>query len=607
MTESPPLTRFRLRAATQQVRFDEPSDLDPPRLSDGDPTTDLIYPVVRISPAEVAIRRTVTGHGMAAESVQSASRNKIQYRFRAPLHLLVMYEKGERRDGETFVEGLPRSTLRNLERKLTFVPAGHEYHEWHEPRGHTRIMLFYFDPAKLKFDLELAMPDISLGPRLLFEDATLWHTALKLKTLVESLALGDRLYFEALGSLLVHELAWGKAGSGQSRNHAMRGCRDEPVLGLRLHLGCSHERRRVRTVRDRHLLAPGARRPTRTRAPIGQRLVAHAHGARRGVRRYRHEPPLYLLRRARRRRPGPAGGRQRVRHRLVDPLGAAGDGVAQIRRVRASRRQRRRGRDPGAAVAGGARSPRRRRQVFGPGFARSYGSGAALRRRRHHAGDFRAVGDGGAQAGHARIRGLRAAGDDRDPDRPVRDPAAWHREHRRTVWSGHDRLVRGPRHSRLRQYLGRAGHSRGARSGPGDSLHCDKSAGRIHRDGRGVPGADRRRGALCRHGPCRSFRHPTGLVRLGAAGAAAELFRSGCAGARRSHSDRQPILQVGAGLGAYPDGGAGGGRDHHRLAGADIRRLLPDPAGDPDGALPAHADRADVAQGSRDRKSTRLN
>jgi AraC family transcriptional regulator len=143
---------------------------------------------------------------MAAESVQSASRIKTQYRFRAPMHLLVMYEKGELRGGEAFVEGLPRSTLRNLERKLTFVPAGHEYHEWHEPRGHTRIMLFYFDPAKIKIDLDLGMPDIYVGPRLLFEDATLWHTALKLKTLVDDLALGDRLYFEILGSLLVHEL-----------------------------------------------------------------------------------------------------------------------------------------------------------------------------------------------------------------------------------------------------------------------------------------------------------------------------------------------------------------------------------------------------------------
>jgi AraC family transcriptional regulator len=61
-----------------------------------------------------------------------------------------MYEKGVRRDGETFVEGLPRSTLRNLERKLTFVPAGHEYHEWHEPQGRTmRLMHFYFDPSHL--------------------------------------------------------------------------------------------------------------------------------------------------------------------------------------------------------------------------------------------------------------------------------------------------------------------------------------------------------------------------------------------------------------------------------------------------------------------------
>src|SRR5215467_4864835 len=173
MTKSPPLQPFKLQAATKQVRFDELFDLDPPRLSDGDATPDLVHPAVTISPPEVATRRTLTGHGMAAESVQSASRNKIQYRFRAPMHLLIMYEKGERSGGETFVEGLPRSTLRSLERKLTFVPASHEYHEWHEPRGHTRTMLFYFDPAKLK-------SDISFGPRLLFEDATLWHTALKL-------------------------------------------------------------------------------------------------------------------------------------------------------------------------------------------------------------------------------------------------------------------------------------------------------------------------------------------------------------------------------------------------------------------------------------------
>ena len=206
MTEKSPRSSCRLRAATQQVRCDERPAGDPPYRSDADATAEPVHPVVEISPPQLATRHTVTAHGMAAESVQSANSSKIHYRFRAPMHLLVMYEKGDRRDGATFVEGLPRSTLRNLERKLTFVPAGHEYYEWHEPRAQMRIMLFYFDPGKLKIASELGRPDVSLAPRLLFEDATLFHTALKLKTLVESPALGDRLYFETLGCLLIHEL-----------------------------------------------------------------------------------------------------------------------------------------------------------------------------------------------------------------------------------------------------------------------------------------------------------------------------------------------------------------------------------------------------------------
>ena len=182
----------------------EQSDFHQLCLSDGHATAGEVHPAVEISPPEAVKRRTVAGHGMAAESLQSTSLSKVRYRFRAPMHLLVVHEKGERRDGETFVEGLPRSTLRSLERKLTFVPAGHEYDEWQEPRRHARRMHFYFDPAKLELHSEL--PNGFLSPRLFFEDATLWQTALKLKSLVESPAAGDRLYFEALGTLFVHEL-----------------------------------------------------------------------------------------------------------------------------------------------------------------------------------------------------------------------------------------------------------------------------------------------------------------------------------------------------------------------------------------------------------------
>ena len=240
----PPLSPSTLRAELQQVRLGEnlskprdsrhgPEDLqqlsrsqvllpiprspiiggdhdssifDPARQLDCHVAADAIHPVVEISPSEAVTRLAVTGHGMATESVRSTSRSKIQHRFRAPMHMLVMYEKGERRDGETFVEGLPRSALRNLERKLTFVPAGREFHDWHEPRGsQMRLMYFYFEPEKLKALSKRGITDLPDAPRLLFEDETLWHTALKLKTFVESSA-GDPSYFESLGTLLIHEV-----------------------------------------------------------------------------------------------------------------------------------------------------------------------------------------------------------------------------------------------------------------------------------------------------------------------------------------------------------------------------------------------------------------
>lgn len=179
---------------------------DPTRQLDDQVPADAIYPVVEISPSEAVVRLTVTGHGMAAESVRSTSRGTIQHHYRAPMHMLVMYEKGERRDGETFVEGLPRSALRNLERKLTFVPAGREFHDWHEPRGsQMRLMYFYFEPERLKALSERGITDLPDAPRLLFDDETLWNTALKLKTFVESSA-GDPVYFGSLGTLLMHEV-----------------------------------------------------------------------------------------------------------------------------------------------------------------------------------------------------------------------------------------------------------------------------------------------------------------------------------------------------------------------------------------------------------------
>ena len=161
---------------------------------DGYVAADAIHPVVEISPAEAVARLTVTGHGMVAEFVRFQQPRQNPTSFSGSRAYARDVREGERRDGETFVEGLPRSALRNLERKLTFVPAGREFHDWHETRGsQMRLMYFYFEPEKLKALSERGITDILDTPRLLFEDGTLWQTALKLKTFVESSA-GDLSY-----------------------------------------------------------------------------------------------------------------------------------------------------------------------------------------------------------------------------------------------------------------------------------------------------------------------------------------------------------------------------------------------------------------------------
>src|SRR6266511_4093953 len=104
---------------------------------------------LEISPADVVSRRASTWVGIKVEVVQSVTHDKVEFRFRAPCHLLLVYEEGVRDEGETAVGGQPASTLRTLRRKLTFVPAGHDYCEWQRPRVRSRIICFYFDPAKL--------------------------------------------------------------------------------------------------------------------------------------------------------------------------------------------------------------------------------------------------------------------------------------------------------------------------------------------------------------------------------------------------------------------------------------------------------------------------
>jgi AraC family transcriptional regulator len=178
---------------------------------------------VAISPVAAVRRRAMRGRSMTAELVQSASHDRIEFRHRGGSHLLVAWEQGVRREGETSADGAPTSTLHDLTWKLTFVPAGRDYLEWLRPSTATRVMYFSFDAAELERQFAQAFPDVPLTPRILFEDATLWSTVLKLKGLIESPLPGREPYFEALSTVLMQELVRSSGGAGRSGSGARGG------------------------------------------------------------------------------------------------------------------------------------------------------------------------------------------------------------------------------------------------------------------------------------------------------------------------------------------------------------------------------------------------
>ncbi|MGY3344645.1 hypothetical protein ACVWYK_003414 [Bradyrhizobium sp. USDA 4470] len=105
-----------------------------------------------------------------------------------------------------------------------------------------------------------------------------------------------------------------------------------------------------------------------------------------------------------------------------------------------------------------------------------------------------------------------------------------------------------------------------------------------------LPGGDRGRSHVCRHGTFRPPADPARLVRDLPAGAGAELFRPSRAADHRSLDDRESVLPALPRLSTLRAGRVLGDRDRDRLAGDHFRRVLADSAVDPARLPAAHAD-----------------
>lgn len=137
---------------------------------------------------------------MRAVAIKLTTRAPIDFNLTEKSHLLVALEHARRYAGETQVEGLPKSTRRDLTHKLTFIPAGCAFSGWMKPLESLQATLFYIDPSLMTAD------PAGLRPRLFFDDDGIWQTVLKLKTQIGSTDAGDRRYAEALSAVLAQEL-----------------------------------------------------------------------------------------------------------------------------------------------------------------------------------------------------------------------------------------------------------------------------------------------------------------------------------------------------------------------------------------------------------------
>jgi AraC family transcriptional regulator len=111
-----------------------------------------------------------------------------------------------RSNGESRLESLPASTLRDLRGRVTFVPAGCAFSSWgesaHAPLAFTS---FYFN-GDLAFPDSAARAARSFRPLLHFEDSSIRATASKLRALMLEADASNRVYADTLAALLTLEL-----------------------------------------------------------------------------------------------------------------------------------------------------------------------------------------------------------------------------------------------------------------------------------------------------------------------------------------------------------------------------------------------------------------
>jgi AraC family transcriptional regulator len=157
-------------------------------------------------PARSLERNVAIWRGLRAEVIKLTCHQPLEFHRIEQCHLLVALEEIQRYSGETSIEGLPKSTRRDLAHKLTFIPAGCPFSGWMKPRVSLQATLFYIEPGLLAGTVAGGILPADIRPRLFFEDDQIWQTVRKLKAQIGNPDPEAVAYAEALSAVLAHEI-----------------------------------------------------------------------------------------------------------------------------------------------------------------------------------------------------------------------------------------------------------------------------------------------------------------------------------------------------------------------------------------------------------------
>lgn len=142
----------------------------------------------------------------SAEYLQLAATAPYEFAWRGPLFCLAIHDV-RRHDGETCLDGAPRSSATYLRNKLTFAPPDCSLSGWtHNALPINSRTTLLLNQELLADEMRAPFHSENFSPMLYFEDESLRSGLTKIQRLLCSETTPDRLHAETLGLLVAMAL-----------------------------------------------------------------------------------------------------------------------------------------------------------------------------------------------------------------------------------------------------------------------------------------------------------------------------------------------------------------------------------------------------------------